>query len=283
VFKGVRRVLGFGLGREKAATARFFQFKEGFSGMNQVQIFENKEFGQIRIVEKDGQPWWVLKDVGGALGLSDTSRIAERLDGDELTRVQIVSGGQNRSMYAVSESGLYVVILRSDKPKAKDFRRWITGVVLPSIRKHGAYITEETLKRMREDEAFAGELAQMLLDETAKKNALLDYVGKIAPKARYYDAVLQCNNALQLGVIAKDYGMSAAKFNQLLHDLKIQYKVGDTWVLYAEHANRGYTVTRTFHVSDTVAKAHTYWTQRGRQFIYSSLKWYGIVPEAERL
>jgi hypothetical protein len=115
--------------------------------MNQVQIFENKEFGQIRIVEKDGQPWWVLKDVGGALGLSDTSRIAERLDCDELTRVQLVSGGQNRSMYAVSESGIYAVILRSDKkPKAKDFRRWITGVVLPSIRKHGAYITEETAR-----------------------------------------------------------------------------------------------------------------------------------------
>ncbi|MDL2234256.1 Bro-N domain-containing protein, partial [Ruminococcaceae bacterium OttesenSCG-928-L11] len=87
---------------------------------SKICIFENVDFGKIRVVEIDGLPWWILKDVGDALGLTDTSRIAERLDSDELTRVKLVSGGQNRQMYAVNESGLYAVTLRSDKPKAKD-------------------------------------------------------------------------------------------------------------------------------------------------------------------
>jgi prophage antirepressor-like protein len=108
--------------------------------MNELQIFNHETFGQVRVVFIDGEPWLVLRDVCDALGLADTNMTAKRLDDDELTQVKLVSGGQNREMYVISESGLYSVILRSDKPEAKEFRRWVTHDILPEIRKAGAYI-----------------------------------------------------------------------------------------------------------------------------------------------
>lgn len=251
--------------------------------MNTIQIFENEDFGKIRVVDIDGLPWWVLKDVGDALGLTDTSRIAERLDSDELTRIRIVSGGQNRQMYAVNESGLYAVILRSDKPKAKDFRRWITSDVLPSIRKHSVYIADSVLDEMAKNKEFTENLLSTLQAERMKKSALIERLEKTLPKAVYCDVILQCPGAVQVSILAKDYGMSAVSFNKLLHGLKIQYKVGDTWVLYKNYADKGYTVTRTYHVNEQTAAIHTYWTQRGRLFLYDFLKWHGIIPEAEKV
>jgi hypothetical protein len=93
----------------------------------------------VRIIDRNGDHWWVLKDVCDSLGLSDTSKVSERIDPEDLTRIKFVSGGQEREMFVVNESGLYNVILRSDKPEAKRFRRWVTHEVLPSIRKTGSY------------------------------------------------------------------------------------------------------------------------------------------------
>ena len=106
--------------------------------MNELQIFTYQS-NEVRTIQKDGEPWFVLKDVCGVLGLSDTNKTAERLDSDELTRTKLVSGGQEREMYIINESGLYNVVLRSDKPEAKAFKRWVTHDVLPRLRKKGAY------------------------------------------------------------------------------------------------------------------------------------------------
>ena len=106
--------------------------------MNELQTFDYNG-SQVRTVEKDGEAWWVLSDVCRVLELSDTRRTAERLDEDELTRLRLHSGGQSREMYVINESGLYNVILRSDKPQAKPFRKWVTSEVLPTIRKTGQY------------------------------------------------------------------------------------------------------------------------------------------------
>ena len=239
---------------------------------NQLRIFENEDFGTIRVIEIDGEPWWVLKDVANALSITDISRLAERLDSDELTRVRLVSGGQNRRMYAVNESGLYAVILRSDKPQAKDFRRWITHDVLPSIRKHGIYIANAALEEMTKNRDAAENLLAMFVER----------LQIAAPKAKYYELVLQAADAVQISIIAKDYGMSAVSFNKLLHGLRVQFKVGGTWVLYKNYADKGYTVTRTYHVNETTTAIHTYWTQRGRFFLYDFLKYHGIIPEAEK-
>lgn len=106
--------------------------------MDELQIF-NYNGSQVRIIEKDGEPWWVLKDVCDVLRLSDTNKVAKRLDNDELTRNKFVLGEQTREMLCINESGLYNVILRSDKPEAKPFRKWVTSEVLPTIRKTGQY------------------------------------------------------------------------------------------------------------------------------------------------
>ena len=98
---------------------------------------------QVRVTGTKENPLWVLKDVCEVLGLSDTNKTAQRLDPDELTRIKLVSGGQHREMQAVTESGLYAVILRSDKPEAKPFRKWVTSEVLPSIRKTGSYSVKQ--------------------------------------------------------------------------------------------------------------------------------------------
>ena len=106
---------------------------------NIIKIFESEEFGQIRTVIKNGEPWFVLADVCKALEISNSRMVAGRLDSDELMSVKLTSGGQRREMTAVSESGLYAVILRSDKPQAKPFRKWVTTEILPTIRRTGGY------------------------------------------------------------------------------------------------------------------------------------------------
>ena len=250
---------------------------------NQIQVFENKDFGKVRVIDVDGQPWWVLKDVCKVLGLTTPSRVAERLDEDEVSQTHLIDSiGRKQKTYVITESGLYAVILRSNKPNAKAFRRWTTSEILPSLRKHGAYITDDTLKKMVEDSEFSNELVNRLADEKAANSTLLDKVERLTPKAKYYDGILQCDNAVQVSIIAKDYGMSAVAFNKLLHGFHVQYKMRDTWLLYEKYADQGYTVTRTFHVNDTTSAIHTYWTQRGRWFLYEFLKWYGILPAVER-
>ena len=118
--------------------------------MMELQIFNHQDFGQIRVVEQDVEPWFVAADVCRALELDDTGRATARLDEDELTRIKIVSGGQNREMLAVNEPGLYSLVLGSRKPEAKAFKRWITHEVLPSIRKTGGYHLVEVLPAVKQ-------------------------------------------------------------------------------------------------------------------------------------
>lgn len=251
---------------------------------NRIQIFENDDFGTIRVIDIDGEPWWVLKDVCQALDLHSPHKVAERLDEDERNLIPIIDSlGRKQRTAIINESGLYAVILRSDKPKARDFRRWITHEVLPSIRKHGAYITDSVLDEMEKNQEFTEKLIFTLQAERAKKAAFINRLEKNAPKALYCDVILQCPDAMQTTIIAKDYGMSVIAFNKLLHGLHVQFKVGDTWVLYKEYADKGYTVTRTYHVNEKTAAIHTYWTQHGRFFLYDFLKWHGIIPEAEKV
>jgi len=250
---------------------------------NQVQVFQNEEFGKVRVIEKDGQPWWVLTDVCKALGLSNPSIVAQRLDDDERLKVDPKSDLGSRSntpVTIISESGLYATILRSDKPQARAFRKWITSVVVPSIRLHGAYISPDILRRMREDRAFADELLERLENAETKNQALTAHVKKLRPKARYCDVILQPPQAVPVSIVAKDYGMTATAFNRLLHELGVQYRVGRTWLLYKDLSDRGYTVSKTYQIGGEVT-VHTCWTQKGRQFIYRLLSLCGILPCVE--
>ena len=252
---------------------------------NNIQIFENKELGQIRVVtDSNGQPWWVLKDVCVVLGIKNHKMTAQRLDGDEVSLTDLTDNlGRTQKTTVISESGLYAVILRSDKPNAKTFRKWVTSEILPTIRKHGAYIQEEVLEQMRNSSEFADELIRRLSQEREKSEALLTHINKIAPKVRYTEIVLRCPEAVQTSILAKDYGMSAVAFNRMLHKLGIQYRVGKTWLLYAQHQGNGYTITNTYAKNGMVTLVHTCWTQRGRYWLYGLLKSKGILPEVESL
>ena len=252
----------------------------------QLQVFENKEFGKVRVLEIDGVTWFVGKDVAGALGYSNPGKaVVEHIDGGDKIK-RMIPHSQNGNMVSqtmlVNESGLYSLILSSKLPAAKAFKRWVTSEILPSVRKHGAYITDSTLDKLLNNPASVAKLFNLLKAEREKKEALQDYVEAIAPKAFYCDVILKCDNNIPVSVIAKDYGMTAAAFNKLLKGLGVQYSVGGTWVLYNKYSNNGYTVTRTYHVSERTAAVHTYWTQKGRHFIYEILKCFGVLPEAEK-
>ena len=107
-------------------------------------------------------------------------------------------------------------------------------------------------------------------------------MGKLQPKAKYCDTILQTRNSLHVSLVAKNDGIAAIRLNRLLHDLGVQYKVGGAWVLYQQHAGKGYTKSRTYYVGDRAANIQTQWTQQGRMFLYYFLAWHGILPSIER-
>lgn len=253
---------------------------------------------EIRTIEKDGEPWFVAKDVATVLGYKNTKdAVARHVDPEDTVLNGVVIPdpiGRDQVYRIINESGLYSLILSSKLPGAKGFKRWVTSEVLPTIRKHGAYMTEQTIEKALFNPDFLIELAQQLKDERAKAKRLEttvavqeQQIAELQPKASYYDVVLNCKDLLSIGKIAKDYGWSARKMNDVLHALDVQYKQGRTWLLYQKYASYGYTSTKThtYHGDDGMEHAadpHTYWTQKGRLFIYDLLKQKGIVPLIER-
>lgn len=169
--------------------------------MNDLQIFSNEDFGEVRTVLVDNEPMFCLADVCKALEISNPSKVAQRLDEDERTKLELGRAGDTNF---VTESGLYAVILRSDKPNAKKFRKWVTSEVLPSIRKNGGYIAgQETLS---DDELMAKALlvAQNKIAERdsiiAEKNSQIE---QMKPKQIFADAVETSRTSILVGDLAK--------------------------------------------------------------------------------
>ena len=246
----------------------------------QLQQFHHEEFGGIRAVSIDGEPWFVGKDVAEALGYQNGSRDVNRHVDEEDRKSMMIPQYQNGTLVSrttlINESGLYSLILSSTLPLAKKFKRWVTSEILPSIRRTGSYTQEPHPFTTPEGVSV---LCHAYLELEDENNQLTGQVEALAPKARYYDYILQSKSLLQTSVIAKDYGMSAVAFNRLLRDLRIQYRMGSgTWLLYQEHAGQGYTKTRTYRASENTSVVHTYWTQKGRLFLYEQLKQEGIIP-----
>ena len=251
--------------------------------LNQLQVFENKEFGEVRAFELNGQIWFVGKDIASILKYEEPHKAVTRLvDREDRTKYPVLSQGGKQDTWVINESGLYSLMLSSKLPAAKAFKRWVTSEILPSVRKHGAYITGDRLDKLLTNPASVTKLFNLLKAEREKKETLLDCIEKLTPKARYYDIILQCDTAIPITIIAKDYGMTAVVFNRLLHSFRLQFNIGGTWLLYKEHSNNGYTISKTYYIKGKSAAIHTYWTQKGRRFIYDLLKWHGILPQIER-
>ena len=280
--------------------------------MNELILyaFEGKE---VRTIQRDGDPWFAGKDVCMVFGDTNHNRSLSRVFDDDKTVVAVETPGGKQNVIFINETGLYNLLfsmqphrvhhegVRNEYPleiqkrigKLAAFCRWVTHEVLPSIRKHGVYMTPVTIDRILEDPDFGIQLLTKLKAEQAKNAALSEKVivqnqqiAEIKPKASYYDVILNCKDAVAITTIAKDYGRSGIWLNELLHDLEIQYKQGHIWLLYQKHARNGYTCTKTHSYlgtdGDNHSKVHTHWTQKGRLFIYEQLKSRGALPLIEQ-
>lgn len=261
--------------------------------MNELQVF-NYGTNNVRTVHVDNEPWFVLTDVCSVLGLGTPSRVAERLDEDDVSLTHITDSlGRKQSTTIINESGLYTVILKCKKPEAKPFRKWVTSEVLPSIRKHGAYMTAPTIENIISNPEFGIQLLTTLKSEQDKRKALelenaqqKHLLLEAQPKLEYVDKILSTTNAINITQIAKDYGMGGAKMNKILCDLGIQYKMNGQWLLHSKYANKGYTKSKTNYYEDDhgekCSRLHTRWTQKGRLFLYKKLKANNILPLEEQ-
>lgn len=170
--------------------------------MNNLQVF-SYEGNEIRTVQRGDDTLWVLKDVCGVLGIEKHRDAASRLDGDERESVIVDTLGGKQEMVAVNESGLYSIILLSRKPEAKKFKRWVTHVVLPSIRKHGAYLTPTKLEEMMNDPDAWIKVLTALKEERAAKERLQLQAAADKPKVVFADAVSVSDGTILIGELAK--------------------------------------------------------------------------------
>ena len=264
--------------------------------MNKVILFYNEKFGQVRGIMINNEPYFVGKDVAEVLGYSNTrDALAKHIDDDDKNTVAIHDGTSgNPNVTIINESGLYSLILSSKLPKAKEFKRWVTSEVLPSIRKHGTYMTAEKIEEVLSNPDMIIQLAIKLKQERAEKEKLKiqkqqqnQIIAQLNPKSDYTDTILKSNELVTITQIAKDYGMSGKRFNKILHKLKVQYKQNGQWLLYSKHHAKGYTHSKTIHFEHSDGrpdtKMITEWTQKGRLFLYRLLKQENILPVIEQV
>lgn len=171
--------------------------------MNQLQVFNNQEFGQVRTMTIDGSPWFVAKDVCECLGITKHRDAVSRLDGDERGSVEVDTLGGTQQMAAVNEYGLYSLVLSSRKPSAKAFKRWITHEVIPAIRKHGAYMTGETLEQALTSPDFLIRLATELKTEQEARKTAEAQIEADKPKVLFADSVAASHGSILVGELAK--------------------------------------------------------------------------------
>lgn len=172
--------------------------------MTDLQIFNSPEFGAIRTIEKDGEPWFVGKDVAEILGYTNTPKaIKDHIDYEDKLTERIVMSGQSREAILINESGLYSLVLSSKLPTAKKFKRWVTNEVIPSIRKHGAYMTPETLEKVLLSPDTLMQLAQNLKDEQEKRKVLEAQIESQKPAVLFTGAVETSKTSILIGELAK--------------------------------------------------------------------------------
>lgn len=252
--------------------------------MNELMIFNNPEFGEIRTMERDSEPWLVGKDVALALGYADTNKaIVTHVDADDRLNDKTASSLGQRGGWLINESGLYALVLGSKLPTARKFKHWVTSEVLPSIRRNGMYLLPKDYPSALRALADAEEKRLALAAENERQAQV---IAEFEPIRQYVDTILESQDALATSQIAADYGMSAQQLNKILRDEGVQHKVNGQWLLYKKHMNMGYTKSKTiqFTHSDgrTDTKLHTQWTQKGRLMIHNILEKRGIVAVMDR-
>lgn len=256
--------------------------------MNDVEVF-NFEANEVRTVIIENEAWFVGKDVAVSLGYKKPENaLGTHVDEDDKTTTLIQGNGSNYKSKTtlINESGVYSLIFGSKLESAKRFKKWVTSEVLPAIRKHGAYMTDQTIEDVLTNPDTIIRLATDLKNERKEKLMLAQQVTELKPKADYTDLILSNKTLVTITFIAKDYGMSGLAMNKLLHDLGVQYSQSGVWLLYAKHQTKGWTQSETTEVvrKDGSKKLviNTKWTQKGRLGLYELLKDNGYLPLIEQ-
>ncbi len=244
-----------------------------------VNIFENEKFGQIRTITKDGEPWFVLADVCRALEIRNSRMVASRLDRDELMSVKLTSGGQRREMTVINESGLYAVIIRSDKPQAQSFRKWLTSEVIPTIRRTGGYVSNEEMFIENYLPFLEEPYRNLFRLQMTAINKLNERMRHDKPLVEFANQVSNTDNLIDMNAMAK---LARAENipvgrNKLYGWLKGKGVLMANNLPYQQFIDRGYfAVKESVFETPTMTKTYqqTFVTGKGQHFVINLLKKY---------
>ena len=243
--------------------------------MNELQIFKNESFGEVRTIIIDNEPWFVGKDVAEILGYErPDNAIRNHIDDEDKLMHQISASGQNRNMFIINESGLYSLILSSKLPKAKEFKRWVTSEVLPSIRKNGGYIANQEIMTEEELLAKAYTVALNVIKQKEEENKQLSIINSelvvnnqiMKPKADYFDQLVDRNLLTNLRETAKQLGFKEKPFIKFLIDKKYLYRDKRGRLMPYADKNKGlFEMKETFNEKTNWSGTQTLVTPKGRE------------------
>ena len=257
------------------------------------QVFNNSQFGELRISGTPDKPMFCLNDVCKALGLGNVTALKSRLDEKGFTTIKALTSGGNQQMIFINEPNLYRCIFQSRKAEAEQFQDWVFNEILPSIRKSGGYIASQANETPEMIMARALKVAEHTIEEHEKRMKALaeeneaqkrinkqleadtqmkaEEIKKLTPDADYARQTLTAVNTWNTNIIAKEMGMSAVTLNQHLQRLGIQYKQHKVWILSAKYQGKGYTKTQTYNyfnsAGDVCTRMQQEWTEVGRRWL----------------
>lgn len=242
--------------------------------MNNIELFKNESFGEVRTLLIEDEVWFVGKDVAEALGYKNTrDAILKYIDGEDKTDVAIYDGSQNRNMTIINESGLYSLILSSKLSQAKEFKRWVTNEILPSIRKHGGYLTPQKIEEAILNPDTLIQLATTLKEEQEKNKKLLIKNSELTvdnqimkPKADYFDELVDRNLLTNFRETAKQLGVKEKLFIKFLLDKKYLYRDKRGKLMpYADKNNGLFEMKESVNEKTQWAGTQTLITPKGRE------------------
>lgn len=246
--------------------------------MKDLQVFENSEFGKLTVIEKDGEPWFIGKEIADILKYDQTANMLKRLDDDEKAVHPFwnISSNQNRNQVVINESGFYNAVIGSKLPGAKKFKKWVTSEVLPSIRKDGMYATDDFVEMALSDPDHMISILNKFKKERQKRIDAETKLIESKPKVEYYEKVLDTDTAYTVTQLAKENGMTARQLNLVLNECEVQFKQSGQWMLYKKYQDKGLVKTRTYIVNrsdgEKETKHNTTWTEKGREFVSNLLE-----------